>query len=195
MAEDPGYRRTWRLRGLMDGYLVVRAADVHPGEEKDRIAAEAVLWRLRGWRGDFAAERTLLDVYEALGGRVRAGLSNLERRSFLEQVWTEVEEAFQVERLALLQLPRPVFIPSEPEEKEEEEWEEEEIVPKSWVGIELKDEDGAPVAGQRVRIKLPDGSAREAVTDSKGRVRLDGVEAGKCQVELLGIDGADWRVG
>jgi hypothetical protein len=192
MAEDPGYRRTWRLRGLMDEYLVVRASEVHPGEEKDRISAESVLWRLRGWRGDFAAERTLLDVYEALGGRMRAGLSNLERRSFLEQVWMEVEEAFQTERLALVQLPRPVFIPSEREEIDDSDWEDK-SEPTSWVGIQLEDEDGEPVPGQRVKIKLADGTVRESVSDDKGRIRLDGIPQGNCQVEFVGIDAGDWR--
>ncbi len=192
MAEDPGYRRTWRLRGLMDEYLVVRAAEVHSGEEKSRIAAESVLWRLRGWRGDFSAERTLLDVYEALGGRVRPGLSNLERRAFLEQVWAEVEEAFQMERLALLQLPRPVFIPSERVEIEEKDWEDE-SEPTSWVGIQLEGEEGEPVAGQRVRVKLANGTVRESVSDDKGRIRLDGIPEGDCQVELVGIDASDWK--
>lgn len=192
MAEDPGYRRTWRLRGLMDEYLVVRGADVHTSEEKGRIPTESVLWRLRGWRGDFAAERTLLDVYEALGGRMRAGLSSLERRSFLEQVWTEVEEAFQTERLALVQLPRPVFIPSEREEIDDSDWEDE-SEPTSWVGIQLEDEEGEPVPSQRVRIKLADGSVRESVSDDKGRIRLDGIPQGNCQVEFVGIDASDWR--
>ncbi len=176
----------------MDEYLVVRGAETHAGEEKDRIAAEAVLWRLQGWRGDFAAEHTLLDVYEALGGRMRAGLSSLERRSFLEQVWTELEEAFQVGRLTLLRLPRPVFIPSEQAEIEEPDWDEE-SAPTSWVGLQLEDEEGKPVAGQRVRIKLADGAVRESVSDDKGRIRMDGIPEGNCQVELVGIDGSDWQ--
>jgi hypothetical protein len=117
----------------MDEYLVVRGADVNAGEEKDRISAEPVLWRLRSWRSDFATERTLLDLYESLGGRRRAGLSTLERRSFLEQVWTELEEAFHTGRLALLRLPRPVFIHSEQVKIEETAWGEE-SAPTSWVG-------------------------------------------------------------
>jgi hypothetical protein len=195
MANDPAYRRAWRLRGLMDEFLVVRGIEVHSEEEKHRLPADAVLWRLRGWKGDFSAERTLLELYEALGGRMRSGLSSLERRSFLEHVWTEVESAFESNRLALLKVSRPMFIPTEQEEKEDEKWDEEEITPKSWVGILLQDEDGEPVAGQRVRIKLPDGSSREAVTDDKGRIRLDGIDAGQCHVELVGVHEADWRAG
>jgi hypothetical protein len=192
MVSDSRYRQTWRLRGLMDEYLVVRGADVHTSEEKDRTAAESVLWRLRNWQGDFATERTLLDVYEALGGRRRAGLSTLERRSFLEQVWKEVEEAFQTGRLALLRLPRPVFLHSEPVKVEETVWGEE-STPTSWVGIQLEDEEGEPVVGQRVRIKLADGAVRESVSDDKGRIRMDGIPEGNCQVEFVGIDASDWR--
>jgi len=192
MANDPGYRRTWRLRGLMDEYVVVRGAELHSEEEQNRIDAAAVLWRLGGWRGDFAAERTLLEVYEALGGRVRAGLSSLERRAFLEHVWTEVEEAFQTERLALVQVPRPVFVPAEREEAEATDWEDA-SEPTSWVGLLLEDDQGEPVAGQRVRLKLADGTVRESVSDDKGRIRLDGIPQGNCQVEFPGVDAGDWR--
>jgi hypothetical protein len=176
----------------MDEYLVVRGADVHTGEEKDRLAAEPVLWRFRNSRGDFATERTLLEVYEALGGRMRTGLSIMERRSFLDRVWAEVEEAFQTGRLALLQLPRPVFIHAQREEPKETPWEDE-SEPTSWVGIQLQDEEGEPVAGQRVRIKLANGTFREGVSDDKGRIRMEGIPAGNCQVEFVGIDASDWR--
>ncbi|MFL5348276.1 MAG: carboxypeptidase-like regulatory domain-containing protein [Hyalangium sp.] len=192
MANDPGYRRTWRLRGLMDEYLVVRGLEVHSEEEEHRIPADAVLWRLQGWRGDLSAERTLLDVYEALGGRMRSGLSSLERRSFLEHVWTELEAAFESDRLALLKVSRPVFIPAEREEAEDSDWEDE-SEPTSWVGIVLEDEDGEPVAGRRVRIKLADGTVKESVSDDKGRIRLDGIPQGNCQVEFPGMDASDWR--
>jgi hypothetical protein len=124
---------------------------------------------------------------------VRAGLSSLERRAFLEQVWTEVEEAFQTERLALVQVPRPVFVPMDAAEAQEDDWEDA-PVPTSWVGILLEDEEGEPVAGQRVRIKLADGTVRESVSDEKGRLRLDGIPQGNCQVEFPGVDAGDWRV-
>lgn len=176
----------------MDEYLVVRGADVRLDEEGNRISPHAALWRLRNWRGDAAAERTLLDVHEALGGMMRWGLSNLERHSFLERAWTEVEEAFQTERLVLLQLPRPVFLLAQPPQIEEEDWEDA-SEPTSWVGIQLEDETGQPVAGQRVRIKLANGTYRESVSDDKGRLRLEGIPAGQCQLEFVGIDGNDWR--
>ena len=176
----------------MDEYLVVRGADVHTGEEKDRIAAEPVHWRFRSSRDGSATERTLLEVYESLGGRMRTGLSIMERRSFLERVWEEVEEAFQTGRLALLQLPRPVFIHSDRVEAEETPWKDE-SEPTSWVGLLLEDEEGEPVPSQRVRIKLANGTVRESVSDDKGRIRLDGIPLGNCQVEFVGLDAGDWR--
>jgi hypothetical protein len=192
MANDTGYRRTWRLRSLMDEYLVVRGADLRSGEDKHRISADVIPLRLRGWRGDFAAERTLLSLYETLGGRVRSGLSSLEWGSFLGQVWSEVIEAFQTERLALLKAPRPVFILPQKAESKADDWKDE-SEPTTWVGLQLEDEEGEPVAGQRVRIKLSDGTVRESLSDDKGRIRLDGIPLGNCQVEFVGVDASDWR--
>ena len=103
-----------------------------------------------------------------------------------------MEAAFESERLALLQAPRPVFIPSEREEAKEEDWDDP-SEPTSWVGIAARGRGRRAGAGQRVRLKLADGSVRESVSDDKGRVRLDGIPQGNCQVEFVGIDGSDWR--
>jgi hypothetical protein len=176
----------------MDEYLIVRGADMRANEPGRPISADSALWRLRGWRGDSLAERTLVEVHEALGGRMRWGLSSLERGTFLEGLWTELEEAVQSGRLVLLELPRPVFITAEPQQVEEDAWEDN-SEPTSWVGLQLEDEEGQPVAGQRVRIKLADGSFKESVSDDKGRIRLEGIPMGNCQVEFPGMDAGDWR--
>jgi hypothetical protein len=190
---DSVHRRSWRLRGLMDEYLVVRGAEVRAAEAQGVVPADSVLWRLRGWRGDAAAERALLEAYEALGGRPRWGQSVLDRRAFQERAWAELEEAFETGRLALLTVPRPVYIPGAAQEAEEDDWEDE-SEPTSWVGLLLEDEQGEPVAGQRVRLKLADGTTREGVSDDKGRLRLDGIPQGNCEVEFPGMDAGDWRV-
>jgi hypothetical protein len=192
MENDSGYRRTWRLRSLMEEYLVVRGAELRSGEEEHRISAEVIPLRLRGWKEDFAAERTLLSLYEALGGRVRSGLSRLEWSAFLDEVGTEVVEAFQTERLVLLKAPRPLFILPQKAESKEDDWKDA-PEPTSWVGLLLQDEEGEPVPSQRVRIKLADGTVREGMSDDKGRIRLDGIPLGNCQVEFPGVDASDWR--
>ena len=176
----------------MDEYLVVRGGEVRPEEAGHRISGNAAMLHLGGLRRDSSAERTLVDLYELLGGVVRSGLSGYERRAFIERAWADVEAAFETGRLALLRLPRPVFVPNEAEEAEQDAWEDE-AEPTSWVGLQLEDEAGEPVVGQRVRIKLPDGTMSERVSDDRGRIRMDGIAAGNCQVEFPGIDGADWK--
>jgi hypothetical protein len=193
MPSHPSYRRTWRLKGLMDEYLVVRGAEVSSGDAQRQLLGSAAMVQLGGWRGDSTAERTLVELYEVLRGPVRSGLSSYERRAFMEQIWMEVEAAFETGRLALLREPRSVFIPSEPVPADEADWKDE-SEPTSWVGFQLEDEEGEPVSGQRVRIKLPDGTFRERVSDDKGRIRLDGIPLGNCQVEFPGVDGNEWRV-
>lgn len=193
MATHPVYRQSWRLRGLMDEYLVLRGVDVGPDEAPRRVPAHAARGRLRGWRGDPFVERTLMEVHEWLGGaRVRWGDSHSERQAFLERAWSELEEAFETGRLTLLRVPRPAILTAVPPPVEAEDWDDE-SEPTSWVGLLLEDEEGNPVPSQRVRIKLADGTVRESLSDEKGRLRLNGIPVGTCQVEFVGIDAADWR--
>lgn len=64
---------------------------------------------------------------------------------------------------------------------------------KTWIEIELKDDDGNPVPGERYRIKLPDGSTREGSLDANGRARADGINPGTAQVSFPDIDADDWH--
>lgn len=54
--------------------------------------------------------------------------------------------------------------------------------PKTWIELELVDEDGGPIVGERYRVTLPDGTAREGRTDARGLARIEGVDPGLCQV-------------
>jgi hypothetical protein len=57
----------------------------------------------------------------------------------------------------------------------------------------LKDkETGDPIPNERYRVKLPDGTTREGSTDANGRVRVDGIPAGQCQISYPDIDAASW---
>jgi type VI secretion system secreted protein VgrG len=63
----------------------------------------------------------------------------------------------------------------------------------SWVEIELRDEDGAPVAGEAYQITLPDGKVLATGTlDEKGFARVDGIDPGKCKVTFPNMDGRTW---
>lgn len=64
---------------------------------------------------------------------------------------------------------------------------------KSWIEIELLDQDKKPVAGEPYRITLTDGeTAAEGTLDDKGRVRVDGIDPGTCKVTFPNRDRASW---
>jgi hypothetical protein len=57
-----------------------------------------------------------------------------------------------------------------------------------WVEVELLDEEGEPVAGERCRIVLPNGAERFDHTDRNGLVRVDHTIAGQCTISFPDLD-------
>ncbi len=67
---------------------------------------------------------------------------------------------------------------------------------KSWIEIKLVDEDGSPVAGERYRVTLPDGSTlAEGTLDEKGFARVSNIDPGNCKVTFPELDGEVWSKG
>jgi len=65
---------------------------------------------------------------------------------------------------------------------------------KSWIEINLVDDEGEPVAGERYRVTLPDGSTiAEGTTDEKGFARVNNIDPGTCKVTFPNIDGRAWK--
>ena len=75
----------------------------------------------------------------------------------------------------------PVLTPSQMVPREE----------KSWIEIELVDEDGEPYVGD-VELTLADGKKVRASSNAKGLLRLDGIKPGSCQVTLPDLDASSW---
>ena len=64
---------------------------------------------------------------------------------------------------------------------------------KSWIEIELVDDDNEPVPGEPYRITLPDGeTAAEGTLDDKGFARVDGIDPGTCKVTFPELDKDAW---
>jgi hypothetical protein len=57
-----------------------------------------------------------------------------------------------------------------------------------FIAIELHDEDGKPVAGERYFVELPDGSQVSGRTDGQGRARIEGVDPGTAKVSFPDLD-------
>lgn len=65
----------------------------------------------------------------------------------------------------------------------------------SWIEIELKDDDGNPVANEPYSVKLPDGSVAEGTTDNKGGAKIEGFKPGGCEVMFPRLDKDEWKKG
>ncbi len=65
---------------------------------------------------------------------------------------------------------------------------------KSFIALELVDDDGKPVPGEKYRIELPDGSVRTANLDANGKARVDDIDPpGTCKISFPDLDAADWK--
>ncbi len=60
--------------------------------------------------------------------------------------------------------------------------------PTSFVGVKVVDEDGLPVSGETVEMKLPDGSVVSKSTDAEGVAKFDDIEPGQCEPSFVGLD-------
>jgi type VI secretion system secreted protein VgrG len=64
---------------------------------------------------------------------------------------------------------------------------------KSWIEIQLNDEDGNPVPGEPYKITLPDGTTiADGTLDNKGFARVDNIDPGTCQVTFPNLDKDAW---
>src|SRR5262249_53279158 len=104
----------------------------------------------------------------------RDGVSGLHARL----LHGDLRVFFRREALLVRATDKPKSVPPEPPENEI----------KTWIELELVDESGNPVGGQRYKITLPDGKVREGRLNSNGFAREDGIERGNCTVEFLDLD-------
>lgn len=61
-----------------------------------------------------------------------------------------------------------------------------------WVEIALLDDQGRPAAGERYRVRLPDGSVAEGILGFDGILRLEGIDEGTCEVSFPDLDASSW---
>jgi len=62
-----------------------------------------------------------------------------------------------------------------------------------WIEIEMVDEAGAPVSGEKYKIETADGQVAEGTLGSDGKARLDGIEPGSCKVSFPDLDAEAWE--
>jgi hypothetical protein len=64
---------------------------------------------------------------------------------------------------------------------------------KTWIEIQLVDEEGNPVAGERYILKITDGSIREGTLDASGKVSVRGIDPGTCTVRFPDLDAREYK--
>jgi uncharacterized protein (DUF2345 family) len=61
-----------------------------------------------------------------------------------------------------------------------------------WLVIELKTEDGRPVANARYMVALPDGTNQAGTLDAQGQARIEGIASGDYALTFPDLDANDW---
>ena len=88
----------------------------------------------------------------------------------------------------------PPKLPPQPEVPGHEVPPDQPPVPKtSWIEIELVDETGRPIAGERVDVTLPNGQIRRGTTGSNGVLRIAAIDPGQCQISFPRLDADAWQ--
>lgn len=178
----------WSLEGATgERVLVVTAGSAVP-ERHVRLPAEVACRLVRAWLLDPSARGALLDMHATVRGQLALSTPpSVEADSLLE---VDLCRAFDVGDLVLVRVadvdpgtgPRPGVTPgSDPPQP---------LPKRSWIEIELVDEDGAPVATDLL-LTLPDGTKR--TIPFRGLVRIDDIDPGTCDIEFPKLDAREWR--
>jgi type VI secretion system secreted protein VgrG len=70
---------------------------------------------------------------------------------------------------------------------------EEEIEEKSWIEIELVDEEDNPVPGEKYKVTLPNGKVAQGTLDQNGFAHIGGIDPGTCQITFPNLDKDAWE--
>lgn len=71
---------------------------------------------------------------------------------------------------------------------------EEKAKKKSWIEIQMIDEEKQPVPGRKYRVTLPDGeTVAEGTLDQNGSARITGIEPGTCKITFPDLDQSAWE--
>jgi hypothetical protein len=184
-------RNEWLIKDASAAYIIFRWRPLEPDERAAQYIPTSVL--ISSWLDNLSLQTFLREIYEgAYGKPAGKALDYNQKRELVRQL----ESAFQRRILICLRATRVV-----PGAKSEEG---EKAAPppapppprptktKTWIEIELVDDKGKPVVGERYRIVLPDGSQEEDHLDGHGCARINNLDPGECQISFPDIDGREW---
>ncbi|MFT3775052.1 MAG: hypothetical protein QM820_57625 [Minicystis sp.] len=177
-----------------DRLWIVPRFGAAPAGTEELSAADAA-FQADGWFARGTMNRWALADLQAMasGPMMRApGFDDWAARAW-------VREALERgDLIAYRALPDAHFAPQPGRVKEEgkqESRQPETREEKTWLVIELVDDDepSKPVPFRKYRVELPDATVREGMLDGNGRARIAGIDPGTCKVTFPGLHGDDWR--
>lgn len=151
------------------------------------VDARRAVRPLRTWLADPVQRRAILALHEALFGRL--ALSGWEPGEATDRVEADLRAAFERGALSVLGL-RELAAPNLGDQPSPSSRPRPQPGTKrSWIEIELLDDEGRRVATELV-VTLPDGTkVRPAFS---GFLRMDDIDPGLCDIEFPKIDGREW---
>lgn len=191
--------KTWRLQGIAESYQVARQFDV-PAEKKDAVDPRLATLYIDRWLADPFAQRSMVEMYESVTGRAGSVAARQRGQDLHRYIKPWLLEAFRRGEFVLLRVPHETIIPIKEKRKEEPQQEEspppalEEKKKKTWIEIELVDEDGNPVPNAPFRLELPNGTTKSGTLGENGKARITGIEPGTCKVSFTDIDASEWEM-
>lgn len=187
----------WKIGGREIG----KANELPPGVKPMkgyRIPSSGIL------ATDPQSRRDALDLFRSLGG-VLSISADLRARDVQHAVFDRINKAFERKEIVAFgraaeggvnssggagtsgQSSQAGYAPPPPENTGGDSSSQ-----KTWVDVQLLDEDGDPVAGERYILKLTDGSIREGNLGADGRVRVNGIDPGNCVVSFPDLHTKEW---
>jgi hypothetical protein len=187
-ATPPFGHEAWTFEGPAgDRLRVVRAGT--PFEAPfEPVSAWRAASLLRAWLRDWVSIRRLRELHAALFGHLAT--ESLATTDYPARLLHDLEPLFERGDLVILSGPETTASPALHRDPPQAPGRRPSPAPRrSWIEIELLDEDGRRVATELL-VTLPDGTKLRP--SFPGFVRLDGIDPGTCDIEFPKIDGREW---
>ncbi len=190
--------KTWRLQDFSETWLVSPRSSVSQEEQGAYLSAQ-----IDRWLADPSSQQVLKEIYASLRGHTEAEGKVSQQNEAAQLLKTGLLDAFRRGEFVVYRMPHLSVFPAmtipahaatgaavkEPPPKEKPPVATSD---KTWVEIELVDQDGEPVPSVRFELELADGTKRTGSLDSDGRARLKDLDPGSFKVSFPDFDASEW---
>ncbi|MEO7095360.1 MAG: hypothetical protein ABI175_19040 [Polyangiales bacterium] len=181
--------QSWSFRGYGDTIHVVRKVDLAHVRSARRLGAPEASFFVATLPSttlglDRLLRADLLSVVSAMDG-----LTGAAEHLPTEQLKARVADGLARDRLVAFRTASPTVVESlmkvEPLGPSEDD--------RTWIEIELVDQDKEPIANERYLIETSDGRKIEGTTNASGKAREEGIKPGDCKVSFPDLEASSWK--